>query len=53
MFILKVKGARNTTLAIHHCETYSDLQEMMKVYEALGHKSEALLIEEGTEEQAA
>jgi hypothetical protein len=53
MYQLKVKGMRNSTLAYHRFESYADLLELVAVYRALGHKPEALLIEEIAVEQAA
>ncbi len=53
MYVLKVKGARNSTLAYHHCDTDSDLTELLAVYRALGYQPEALLVEEQSIEQAA
>lgn len=53
MYQLKVKGMRNSTLAYHRFESYADLLEIVAVYQALGHKPEALLIEEVAIDQAA
>jgi hypothetical protein len=53
MYLLKVKGMRNSTLAYHRCESYADLLELVAVYQALGHKPEALLVEEISAEKAA
>jgi hypothetical protein len=53
MYELKVKGARNSTLAYHRCESYADLRELLAVYGALGYKPEMLLVEELDSEQAA
>lgn len=53
MYLLKVKGMRNSTLAYHRCESYGDLLELVAVYEALGHKPEALIVEEIATDQAA
>lgn len=53
MLILKVRGARNATLAYHTCESYADVRELIAVYVALGHAPENLLVEQKTEEQAA
>ena len=53
MYILKVRGARNSTLAYHHADTYEELQELKAVYLALGYAPEALIVEERGEEKAA
>jgi hypothetical protein len=53
MYQLKVKGMRNSTLAYHRCDSYADLLELVAVYQALGHKLEALLIEEIATDKAA
>jgi hypothetical protein len=53
MFILKVRGARNSTLAYHQLDSMVELREMIAIYEALGHKPEAFEIEERQVEQAA
>lgn len=53
MYVLIVKGARRATLAVHRCDSYADLSELVAVYHALGFSDDALLIEERREEQAA
>jgi hypothetical protein len=53
MYTLKVIGARHNTLAYHRFESYSELQELLAVYLALGYKPEALHIEEEREAKAA
>lgn len=53
MIVLKVKGARNSTLAVHRCSSYAELDELLAVYRALGYADTALLTEEAPEEQAA
>ncbi len=53
MYQLKVKGMRNSTLAYHRFDSYADLLEFVAVYQALGHKPEALLIEEIAADKAA
>jgi len=53
MYMLIVKGARRATLAVHRCETYADLRDLLDIYHALGYTSEALVVEERREEQAA
>lgn len=53
MYLLKIKGTRASTLAYHRCDSYADLRELIAVYQALGYKPEALVVEEQTEEQAA
>jgi len=46
MFVLMVKGARNTTLATHKFESHAELSDLSEVYQALGYKPEALIVEE-------
>ena len=53
MYVLIVKGARRATLAVHRCDSYADLSELLAVYRALGYGADALLVEERREEQAA
>jgi len=53
MYVLKVRGARNATLAYHKCETYAEIEELIAVYEALGHDRDKLIVEQATEEKAA
>jgi hypothetical protein len=53
MIIVKVQGARRSTLAVHHLDSHADLRELLAVYEALGYKPEALIVEEEHEEKAA
>ncbi|HEX6509617.1 MAG TPA: hypothetical protein VF221_18465 [Chloroflexota bacterium] len=53
MYTLIIKGARNSTLAYHRCESYADLRELLAVYTALGYKPEHLLVQETADEQAA
>jgi hypothetical protein len=53
MYILKVRGARNATLAYHKCETYTEIEELIAVYQALGHEPDKLLVEQVTEDKAA
>jgi hypothetical protein len=53
MYVLKVRGARNATLAYHRCETHAEVRELLSVYAALGYAPEALIVEEVTEEKAA
>lgn len=51
--MLKVQGTRRNTLAYHRCDTYTEIQELLEVYRALGYADEALIVEEQPEEQAA
>lgn len=53
MYTLIVRGARRTVLAVHHCDSFEDVQEMLAVYYALGYESGALTVEKRDEEQAA
>jgi hypothetical protein len=53
MFTLIVKGARNSTLAYHRCETTEELDELLAVYRALGYPPEALIVQETPQKQAA
>ncbi len=53
MYVLIVKGPRRATLAVHRCDSYADLRELLAVYHALGYGSEALLIEEQSGDRAA
>jgi hypothetical protein len=53
MITLKVQGARRSTLAVHQLDSYADLRELLAVYEALGHKPEALIVDDQQEDQAA
>jgi hypothetical protein len=45
MYTLIVKGARNSTLAYHHCDSNAELKELLAVYRALGYEDKSLLIE--------
>ena len=40
MYLLKIKGARNSTLAYHHCSNHSELNELLAIYAALGYTPE-------------
>lgn len=53
MYTLRIIGARRSTLAIHHCDNYTDLQELLSVYAALGYAATALVVEERAEAAAA
>lgn len=53
MYVLKIIGARRSTLAYHQFDNYTDLREMIRVYEAIGYAPEALVVEERQKEQAA
>jgi hypothetical protein len=53
MFVLKIQGARRSTLAVHQIDSYADLRELIAVYEALGYQPEALIVEDQREEKAA
>ncbi len=53
MYLLKIKGARNSTLAYHRCSNRTELEELLAIYAALGYAPEQLLVEEITEEKAA
>lgn len=53
MYTLIIKGARRATLAVHHCETFADLRELLAVYQALGYAPEALVVEDERPAQAA
>ncbi|HLJ66540.1 MAG TPA: hypothetical protein VKX16_04185 [Chloroflexota bacterium] len=46
MYTLKILGARRSTIAVHRCETYADLRELLAVYHSLGYAPEALVVEE-------
>lgn len=53
MKTLIIKGARNSTLAIHRCENPAQLDELLAVYHALGYEPEALIVQDEDLEQAA
>jgi hypothetical protein len=53
MYLLSVHSTRRSTLAVHRCESYADLRELLKVYHALGHKPEMLQVEKREQERAA
>jgi hypothetical protein len=53
MKTLIIKGARNSTLAVHRCENEAQLQELLAVYAALGYAPEALIVQDASLEQAA
>jgi hypothetical protein len=53
MIVLKIKGARNSTLAFHRCATYAEVEELLAVYRALGYADTAFVVEKTAEEQAA
>ncbi len=53
MYVLKVKGARNSTLAYHYIDSEADLRELMAIYESLGYSREALIVEERSADRAA
>jgi hypothetical protein len=53
MLILKIQGARRSTLAVHQLDSLADLRELMAVYLALGYQPEALIVEDRGEERAA
>lgn len=53
MYILIVKGARNSTIAYHRCETYAEIDELLAIYRALGYEPGSLIVEQATEEKAA
>ena len=53
MILLKVIGARRNTLAVHHLDTYAELDELVAVYETLGYEPKSLVVEDQREEQAA
>jgi hypothetical protein len=52
MYLLKIQGARRSTLAVHRCDTPADLRELLAVYQALGYKPETLQIEAEHQNQA-
>lgn len=52
MYTLIVKGARNSTLAYHHCDSYAEIKELLAVYRALGHEDKVLLVEKRTAKAA-
>lgn len=52
MYVLIVKGARRATLAVHHCDSYADLNELLEVYRVLGYAPEALEVEHRQKEAA-
>ena len=53
MFVLKVRGARNATLAYHKSESYAEIEELIAVYLALGYERDKLIVEDITENKAA
>ena len=53
MFILKVRGARNATLAYHKSDSYAEIEELIAVYLSLGHDRDKLIVENVTEHRAA
>lgn len=53
MYLLKIKGARNSTLAYHRCSTRAEVNELIAIYTALGYAPEQLLVEELEGEKAA
>jgi hypothetical protein len=53
MYMLKIRGPRNATLAYHKCQSYAEVRELSAVYAALGYAPENLIVEELTEEKAA
>ena len=52
MYTLIVKGPRRATLAVHHCDSFTDLRELLAVYRLLGYSDESLLVEERRQEAA-
>jgi hypothetical protein len=53
MYLLKIKGARNSTLAYHHCSNRTELNELLAIYAALGYTPEQMVVEEVAETKAA
>ena len=53
MFMLIVKGARNSTLAYHRCADRAELEELLRVYTALGYPKESLIVQELARDEAA
>lgn len=53
MYTLTIIGTRRNALAVHQCESYADLRELLAVYAALGYAPEALQVELKHAEQAA
>jgi len=53
MYVLKVKGARNSTLAYHYINSDADLRELVAIYQSLGYSRESLVVEERSADQAA
>jgi hypothetical protein len=53
MYLLKIKGARNSTLAYHRCSNHAELTELIAIYTALGYSSDQILVEEIAEDKAA
>jgi hypothetical protein len=53
MYLLKIKGARNSTLAYHRCSSRAELNELLAIYTALGYAPDQLVVEESTAEKAA
>jgi hypothetical protein len=53
MYTLKVLGMRRSVLAVHHCESAAELQELLAVYRALGYAPDVLIVEKQAEEKAA
>jgi hypothetical protein len=53
MYTLKILGIRRNTLAVHQCDSITDLRELLAVYRSLGYAPETLVVEERPVEQAA
>lgn len=53
MFVLKIIGARRSTLAYHTCVTMAEVEELKSVYRALGYEEKSLVVEEREMQQAA
>jgi hypothetical protein len=53
VYTLKILGIRRNVLAVHHCDSYADLSELLETYRALDYKPEALVVEDRSDEQAA
>jgi hypothetical protein len=53
MYLLVIKGARNSTLAYHRCESQTELEELLAIYTALGYPAESLIVQEIARDEAA
>lgn len=53
MYKLIVTGPRRAVLAVHHCDSRTEVRELLAVYAVLGHKAESLVVEDVHAERAA